>query len=194
MKKKDIIVLCGASASGKDSIARKLEKGIYNFIVSTSTRPMRAGESENNPYHFINNSEFLNMIHNDELIEYREYNTLVENKPATWYYGVAKKDIDSSKSYVVVLDIVGLKEFKEYFGDRVLPFFIEASEETRKQRCILRGDYDETEFNRRLEDDRKVFFQETIDKEINFRVQSTNIDENVEYILDKISCINNFCN
>jgi len=75
-----IITILGKSSSGKDTAARILEKDYgYNFVVSTTTRPIRDGESERNPYNFVSDSTFKDLIKDDELIEYREYNTTVSN-------------------------------------------------------------------------------------------------------------------
>ena len=72
-----IITILGKSSSGKDTAARILEKDYgYNFVVSTTTRPIRDGESERNPYNFVSDSTFKDLIKDDELIEYREYNTI----------------------------------------------------------------------------------------------------------------------
>lgn len=187
---KDIIVVIGSSNAGKDSLARAVEKWGYNFIVSVTSRPMRTGESQNNPYEFVSRGDFLNSLHNDEMIEHRAYQTLVDNKPDTWYYGVKKTAVKEDTKYVVVLDLEGYKEFKDYCGDRIISFFIEASEEIRKDRCIKRGDYDETEFNRRLEADRNDFPSDIIDREVDFRIQSTNIEDNLESILRIVDEIN----
>lgn len=188
---KDIIVLCGFSASGKDTLARCLEEKGYDFIVSTTTRPMREYESQGNPYHFVPNWDFEHMIVRDELIEFREYNTLVDNKPAKWYYGVEKTSVKADNPNVVVLDIIGLRDFKKYFGDRVLSFFIDCNEETRKERCIARGDYNEIEFTRRLEDDRRVFPKEVIEQDMDFVIESTNVEDNLKEILKIIKDQNN---
>ena len=54
MTKQKLIILTGKSSSGKDTLARMLEQKYgYNFIVSTTTRPMRPGESDKNPYNFV---------------------------------------------------------------------------------------------------------------------------------------------
>jgi len=173
MKKNSIVVLSGFSSSGKDTAARILEKEHgYNFVVSTTTRPIRPGESDRNPYNFVTNNEFEKLISDNKLIEYREYNTLVNNIPAKWYYGVETKEVDPNKKYVVVLDIVGLRGFSEHFGDSVISFFLEVSDDVRKERCLLRGDFDETEWNRRLEDDKNRFTDDIINNEIHFVVNS----------------------
>ncbi len=152
-----IIVISGFCAVGKDTIANELREKGYNFVVSHSTRPMRDGECEANPYHFINKEEMLSMKDNDELVEIREYNTLVDNIPDTWYYAVHRDAIKDDESYVVVLDRLGTSEFKEYYGNRVLSIFIDANDDIRKARSKTRGDFNESEWQRRLEDDRSQF-------------------------------------
>jgi len=81
---------------------------------------MRDGESQGNPYNFVTSSEFKRLIEHDFLIEHREYNTLVDGNPDTWYYGVEKSAINPSVDYVVVLDIVGLRGFKD--SENNIPF------------------------------------------------------------------------
>jgi guanylate kinase len=177
---KKLLILTGKSSSGKDTIARLLEKEHgYNFIVSTTTRPMRPGESNRNPYNFVTNEEFERLISGNELIEYREYHTLVNNNPEIWYYGVEKKEVDPNKSYVVVLDTVGLREFKIHFPEKVISFFIHVDDEIRKQRCLSRGDFDEFEWNRRLEDDKIRFSSEVVSKEMDFVIDGDQDSKNV---------------
>lgn len=142
----EIVVLSGMSASGKDTVAQMLaEKDGYNFIVSTTTRPMRPNEEQGKPYYFVNKEEFDKI----PMIETRSYNTLVEGKEDTWYYGVAQNAVAPNKKYVVVLDIDGMEDFKKVFGNRVKPIYINVPEETRKARSESRGGHDETEWNRR---------------------------------------------
>lgn len=187
MKKDKIIILVGPSASGKDTIARRLEREYgYNFIISTTTRPIRPGESEKNPYYFVTKEEFINKINNGEMIEYREYHTLVNDQPDIWYYGAEKKEITNDK-FVGVLDIIGLKAFKEVFGDRVVSFFLDVSDEVRMDRCIKRGDFDESEWNRRLIDDKKVFAPEVIEQHVDWTIDEINSDIIVSKIMDIIS-------
>jgi len=189
-----ILVLVGFSASGKDSVANRIANLYgYNFIVSTTTRPMRVGESQRNPYNFINNEEFQKLIDNDELVEYRSYDTLVNNIPATWFYGVENKEVDSTKNYVVVLDIVGLRGFRERFGNDVISFFLDTDDETRKERCINRGDFDLIEWNRRLLDDRARFTKEIIRNEMDYVILSYDIQETTDKIMKIVKKIDKGC-
>lgn len=181
-----IIVLTGFSASGKDSIADYLAEEGYHLIKSVTSRPIRGNEEHGKQYHFTSEPMFLDLIKNNKLIEYREYNTLVKNEPAVWYYGVPKWAVPDDKPSVVVLDIVGLKAFREYFGGRVVSIFLVVGDCTRKERCILRGDYDETEFNRRLKDDIEKFPEEVLTEYIDYYLQ--NDRSFIETLLD-LDCI-----
>lgn len=186
--KNKIVIICGFSSSGKDSLTKYIADNYsYKMIISHTSRPMRLNESENNPYHFITKQQFEEMITNNEFIECRKYNTLVNNIPDTWYYGVHKDSINLSKhSYIVVLDIRGLIEFKKYFKDNIISFFIDVDESTRKSRCIDRADFDETEWNRRYEDDKKNFTKEIIEQEVDYVVKNYDFEWCVDEIINLI--------
>src|SRR5574344_1218841 len=152
-----IIVLCGYQGSGKDYLASELKKRGFDFIISHTTRPMRPNENEENPYYFTTKEKFLEMIENDEFLEYRAYNTLVENIPDIWYYGVNTKAVKENKSYAVVLDKLGLIEFKKEFKDRVISFYIDKSDKNRYERANNRGGFNLQEWERREFADKKEF-------------------------------------
>ncbi len=179
--KKNIIIILGASAAGKDTVARLLEKNCgYKFIVSTTTRPPRSGESNGNPYYFIDNEMFKNLIDTNSLIEYREYHTTVKGVEEVWYYGVEKSEVDiENNNYIAVLDTVGLLEFKEHFPESVISFFLKAGHDIRKGRCIARGDFDECEWNRRQEDDATRFSDDIIKDEVDYIINAEDTPENV---------------
>ena len=153
----EIIVLCGKSSTGKDTIANELSKLGYNFIVSHTTRPKRSGEMHGKPYWFIDDFKMRELKDQDKLLEIREYNTLVNNIEETWYYAVHKDAVMYSNRYVVVLDSIGLEAFKEHFGDRVQSFHIRTPDKVRTQRAKDRGSFDISEWNRRLKADKQDF-------------------------------------
>lgn len=157
MLENQIIVLCGKSSSGKDTLANYFKTQGYRFVTSHTTRPIRENESEGNPYYFINNETFANMLEQGEFIEYREYNTLVQGIPQKWFYGVAKSEIEESHKYIVVLDLHGLSEFKSLFGKRVKAFYIDVPSPVRTERAKLRGSFDLKEWERRLQTDNNDF-------------------------------------
>lgn len=188
-----IIVLSGHSSSGKDMLLNKLCKSIgYDMFVSVTTRPIRLGEKDGVNYHYTTKEKFLEMIDNNELIEYRTYNTLVGGVPETWYYGARKCDVDLSKNGIcIILDPVGLREFKEVYGKSVVSFFVESPEPLRKERAKCRGGFDETEWNRRYKDDQKIFDNEFLEKDIDFVVLNDANKNPNDLLFDIIHCLSN---
>ena len=153
--------LLGKCCAGKDTMAKHMKLQFkYNFVISTTTRPMRNGESEGNPYHFISNEEFEDGIWNGKFIEYMGY----KRDDSVWYYGVSKDEIEDYKSYVAVLDIIGLREFRKAFGNRVFATYLDVPESERLERCKRRGDYNEEEWIRRKESDDLMFTNDVIEE------------------------------
>ncbi len=85
---KNIFIISGPSGAGEDSIITGLKKYFaIERVITTTTRSMRAGESQGNPYYFISIAEFKENIRNNLLAEYaQEYNNN--------FYGVTKKELE----------------------------------------------------------------------------------------------------
>lgn len=66
-----IILLVGASGSGKTTVGKELESIGYQPLVSYTTRPPRHLEVEGQDYYFVDNENFPN---NDALVEEITYN------------------------------------------------------------------------------------------------------------------------
>lgn len=184
----EIIVLCGKSASGKDSLANFFKEKGYNFVTSHTTRPLRENESQGNPYYFISNKEMEELIDTDQLIEYRVYKTLVDNVPADWYYAVHKNEVLEDKKYIVVLDLWGLSEFKKYFGNRVTSFYLDVPELVRTERAKSRGSFNETEWNRRLKADDLDFQYNKVVESVNYMLPNCDL-YTVEELYNEINYI-----
>ncbi|OIO18399.1 MAG: hypothetical protein COY69_02120 [Candidatus Magasanikbacteria bacterium CG_4_10_14_0_8_um_filter_32_14] len=71
-----IIIISGPSGVGEDSIIEKLsDRIVLERVVTTTTRPMRPGETEGHPYFFINKEEFLEKVKSKKFFEHaEEYN------------------------------------------------------------------------------------------------------------------------
>ena len=165
-----ILALVGFSSAGKDTLAKFMSEDLgYDFVVSHTTRPMRAGESQGNPYYFINDNEMCSLFVQNKLIEAREYDSVY----GKWFYAVSKDEIEDSKKYVVVVDFSGFLALKNHFGDRVKSVFIECSEPERRKRAQLRGDFNLDEWNRRYEDDKTKFPKKLIKKHMDWTIDTT---------------------
>lgn len=181
--KNKIIVICGFSGSGKDSIVNILSSK-YIKVISNTTRPIRVNEKEGVDYFFKKNkSEFFK----EEYIEYREYNTIVNQKETLWYYGIPKKAIKDDSSYIIVVEIEGLKSLKKIYGDRITSFFIQVDSNVRKERVKVRGDFDELEWNRRLKNDNLRFPTNIINKYCDYVIENKILLDCIHNIENKLS-------
>ena len=81
-----MIILVGASASGKSVVVKKMNE-LYGIekVVTYTTRPMRAGEINDVDYHFIDKDDFVSKKENNFFLETAFYNNN--------YYGTAFEDI-----------------------------------------------------------------------------------------------------
>jgi guanylate kinase len=87
-----IFIISGPSGAGEDSIIEGL-RGYFDIerVISTTTRSMRAGESEGKPYYFISEDKFKKGIDTGDFFEWtEEYNGKL--------YGVTKKEIERVKN------------------------------------------------------------------------------------------------
>lgn len=162
---KNLICLCGASASGKDEILKNAIKlfGVKPLVSHTS-RPRRIGETDGVEYYFKNKEEMQSMIDNGEFIETRVYNTI----DGVWLYGLSKSaiNIDDDETYIVILDLKGLKELEDYLlsidmYDKLISIYVYCHPQTRLKRSLNREGvmtYDQClEVCRRFMDDANEF-------------------------------------
>lgn len=183
-----IIVLLGKSASGKDTCLNYLKQFGIKPIVSWTTRPKREKETDGVDYFYTTKEIFLDMLKKNMLIDYRKYNTLFDNKPETWYYGIADEILYEEQLQCVCVDIVGYYNLRKYYKpDELLVFYINASDKAREERAKKRGSFSQTEWDRRLKDDDKKFDLATITAISNYVITNENsvshFYEMINYIL-----------
>ena len=161
VKAKKIFALLGYMSVGKDTILKQVLKDIDDVkpIISTTTRPMRKGETEGVEYYFIDDTEFFRR--GTDFVEQRIYHTKVKEngveKEATWRYGIERAELEKDDYLIVIVDSVGYRELKDYVGNgRIVPIFISAPQEELRARALARGDL-EVEVDRRLKDDYERF-------------------------------------
>ena len=169
-----MIVLAGASASGKTEVAKLLAKkyGIVK-IITTTTRDMRVGEVDKRDYFFVSKEEFERKVVAGDFVEYTVYNGNL--------YGSTKDQIADNKC--VVIDPAGLRSYIALNDPRIVTFFLEADEETRRARMIMRGDLPE-KIESRIAHDRELFKEENI-AHVDYKIDSSS-RHSVEEVTDEI--------
>ena len=187
-----IIVLLGASGSGKSTIEHELatHRG-FEKIISYTTRKPRVEEENGKDYYFIDNNTFTTMINTSLLAEYDEYSQ-------GRFYGTLKSDyVDGDK--VVVLTPNGLRQLKQSCpNDNIFAVLVNANLGTRVKRYIDRCGINEFTFDdkneiaARVERDFGMFLG--LEKEVNLVVdnnEGTDIKDVVKEILEVQNMFNN---
>ena len=162
-----MLILVGHSASGKTEIANELRRD-YNMkkIITYTTRPKRINEINGVDYHFVNEEEFLRLKENNFFVETTIFNG--------YYYGSSRDSVKDDA--VVILDPMGLQNFKNSNLDNIIAIFLNCDEEIRYKRMVNRGDDPQKAYERLVHDREKFSLDKmaTLDEIINTSVFSIN--------------------
>lgn len=142
-----MVILVGASASGKTEVARYLQ-AVYGMRKATTTtsRPPRKGERDGIDYFFVSKEDFERLFEAGQLVERAVYSGN--------FYGCGVDQVAHDRT--IVLDPNGLHHFQALNDPGIVTFFLKASEETRRKRMVARGDKKE-DIEKRLSNDRDEF-------------------------------------
>ena len=188
-----IYVIIGKSASGKDTVAKRLLEdrslGLAP-VVPYTTRPIRAGEKDGTDYFFTDDDDFSRMKSEGRVIECRTYHTVYGD----WNYFTADDgQIDLAKSdSLTVGTLESYVSIRDYFGkDRVTPIYIEVDDGERLTRALDREKRQKQpryeEMCRRFLADQKDFSEERLrEAGIDRRFPNKDINETVAEIAEVI--------
>ncbi len=133
-----IFYLMGKSASGKDTIYKKVKEQMPELktIVIYTTRPIREGEQNGREYHFVDNDKLKQLQEAGKVIELREYNTV----HGIWKYFTADDgQFDSDDNYLAIGTLESYVQLRDYFGqERLIPIYVEVEDGLRLERALAR--------------------------------------------------------
>ena len=135
-----ILCIIGKSSTGKDTIYQCLlnRKGLgLSRIVSYTTRPIRAGETEGVEYHFCTGEEKDDLLSRGKVIEIRSYHTC----HGIWdYFTVADEHIDlKTRDYLIIGTVESYCKLRNFYGEhQVVPIYIEVEDGVRLARALER--------------------------------------------------------
>ncbi len=126
-----MLVLIGASASGKTELAKRLIAN-HGFVktITYTTRPKRAREVDGVDYHFIADDAFLAKQSEGQFLETTEYHG--------YRYGTAFNDALPHR--VVIVDIDGANAILDAMPEGVVVVYVDTDKAVRKRRMLSRGD------------------------------------------------------
>jgi guanylate kinase len=147
----NLFVVSGPSGVGKSTILKEILKDeTIIFSISYTTREKRIGEIEGKDYFFVSEENFLNMIKNNEFIEWAKVH---DN-----YYGTQKKWIEDNlaigKDIILDIDYQGAENIKKIMKG-IFVFITPPSFEILESRIRSRKTETEESLNKRLENAKK---------------------------------------
>ncbi|MQS44724.1 guanylate kinase [Lactobacillus salsicarnum] len=133
MMNKKVIVITGASGTGKTTISRYLKEK-YNIpqVLTHTTRLPRDGEANCVDYYFETDETFEHN-HYLERVEYsgHKYGSSEEGLQKSW---------DVADIVSIVVDTKGAIAYQEKYGDSAIIIFMKADLDAVAERLKLRGD------------------------------------------------------
>ena len=136
MMKTRLIIVAAPSGAGKSSFVERLAKEDSRLtdIATFTTRSMRKGESEGQPYHFISSEDFQRRISENFFVEWAQvhtnfYGTSFQSLEDTWKQG---------KCAIMDIDIQGVVTFKSKFPDAKTVFIVPPSIDELRRRIEKR--------------------------------------------------------
>lgn len=147
-----LFVLSAPSGTGKDTIIQTLkEQGLDFYLVSSvTTRRPRLGESEGNPYHFVDQETFNHLAANNELLEYAKVH-------GNWYgqpRQPIRDNLQAGRDVLLKIDVQGAATVRRKVPEAVFIFLVPESVEELAQRLDDRKTETPEERQRRLADAR----------------------------------------
>ncbi len=146
-----LFVLSAPSGTGKDTVIHALKQLMdFYLVASVTTRSPRAGESEGNPYHFVSQQEFEQLIAHNELLEYA-------NVHGNWYGQPLKPirdNLRAGRDVLLKIDVQGAATVRKKVTGAIFIFLVPDSLEELAHRLKKRQTETEAERRRRLADAR----------------------------------------
>lgn len=140
-----IFYLMGKSASGKDTLYKKLleECPQLKTVVLYTTRPMRSGETDGVEYHFTLPEKLKEFQDKGKMIELRTYQTVC----GPWSYAtvddgqIALEQAD----YLTIGTLESYEKLRDYYGQAaVVPLYVTVDDGLRLERALARERLQET--------------------------------------------------
>ncbi len=144
MKKTPLIIISAPSGAGKTTFCEKVIQEYEKFedVITYTTRPMREGEVEGSPYHFVSLEKFESLLKQGFFVE----SAKVHNR----YYGTPKHIFDESwsqgKYLILDVDVQGAETFRKVYPEATYVFIHPPSIDELRNRLVNRdGESEELE-------------------------------------------------
>lgn len=158
MREGKLYVLSGPSGVGKDTVLAALQVRApeLSVCITATTRTMRPGESQGNPYLFLSVAEFETMVREDAFLEYARVNgNNLYGTPRAW----VEEQRTQGKDVLLKIDVQGGIAVRQKMSDAILVFLEPPSMEELERRLRARSTESEDAIRIRLLDARSELAQ-----------------------------------
>ncbi len=188
-----IFIVMGKSATGKDTIYKKLleaEELNLRTAVMYTTRPIRISETDGVEYYFVDEARLTELQEQNKIIEHRTYETI----HGPWHYFTVNDGqiLLEEADYLMIGTLETYAQIREYFGrGKVIPLYLEVEDGIRLSRALKRELKQEqpkyAELCRRYLADEDDFSEENLIKNgITKRYQNDNMDRCLSEVMGDI--------
>ncbi len=134
--KAQMVILSAPSGAGKSSFIDRVLKDFPKLKDTTTytTRAMRTGESEGNPYHFVSREHFRQLIDEGFFVEYAHVHENFYGTPLHQIHDAEKE----GRVLIMDVDVKGASTFKKKFPGAVSIFILPPSMDELKRRILGR--------------------------------------------------------
>ena len=144
----NLFIITAASGAGKTSLVKQLlaSDSQVKLSVSHTTRQPRPGEQDGVDYHFVNQTEFLQILNTGGFLESADVHDAK--------YGTAQSRVDTAlqAGFDVILEIdwQGAAQVRNIYPQAISIFILPPSIETLEQRLFGRGQDSAEVINKRV--------------------------------------------
>lgn len=150
---KKVIAIVGPSASGKNTLVKQLKVKYpsYNYVVHSTTRPMRDNEINGVNYNFITEEDMYNKILKGEIVSASNYRG--------WVYAIDNAVLKEDNLNIGEFNLGDIDELKFEHGVELYVIYITAKAKVRLIRSLQREETpDISEIYRRYFADDEDFY------------------------------------
>ena len=148
--KGSLFIVSAPSGAGKTSLVNALVKQEDNIVLSVShtTRPARAGEVDGKDYHFLNQTDFIQMQSEGAFLESA---TVFDNSYGTSSQAVFEQ-LQQGNDVILEIDWQGAQQVRKNYSACISIFILPPSKAALEQRLRGRGQDDDVVIARRMQD------------------------------------------
>jgi guanylate kinase len=142
-----LIVVSGPSGVGKSTITNQLKNNPKFWVsISATTRQRRNNEVENKDYKFVSDSQFDQMVANNEFLEWAEFTGAKYGTPAE----PVKEALSNGFNVILEIELNGARQVRKNAPDAILVFIEPPSWQELESRLLNRGTESSESVDRRL--------------------------------------------